>query len=143
VLMIVPSAGAVALTTASRVAGTLAFFVVVLALDVALTFATVVLAFYEITAGRAVRYSIAVTRAQWPTCALYVLLAPLAIHLTLLAIPARTVRVAVMLPLQFLIAVLALAIKGATVLFYADHYLRDGARMPAAPGGEAVIPPEA
>lgn len=141
VLMIVPAAVAIAFSLASRVAGTLAFFVVGLLLDVALTFATVVLSFYDMKAGDAVRYSIAVTQAQWPACAVYVLLAPLAINLTFVVLPARTIDVAVMVPLQLLIAAAALALKGATVLFYADNYLRVSSHEVTPSGDEGSMSP--
>ena len=86
-----------------------------LAVDILLTFATVVLSFFEMTAGAAVRYSWAVTHAQWPRCALYVLAAPLALHMTFVVFPARDMPEALYLTVSLVITTIALACKGATV----------------------------
>ena len=91
-------------------------------LDVALTFATVGLAFNEGTAREALRHSLHVLRAQWPQCAWYALTPPLAIQVVSQLLPRSTLSLPSRFALDFTIAVFALLCKGATVLFYADRY---------------------
>jgi hypothetical protein len=122
VLAIVPIAVAVGLQLANDLVGAIAFFAVSLAIDVVLTFATVVLAFFDMKAGDAVRYSWAVTKAQWPASAPYVVIAPLALHLTFMVVPANDMPLAVYLVISVAIALVALLCKGATVFFYSDRY---------------------
>ena len=132
-LIVIPAALASLLRQDHEVLGAFALLVVWLALDILLTFATVVLSFFAMTAGDAVRYSWAVTRAQWPRCALYVLAAPLALHLTFVVFPVRDMPVALYLGVSLVIMVVELACKGATVLFYRDHYLAADVLPPPEP----------
>ena len=132
VLMLVPSIAFAAIRSVNEVAGTIALFVLLLVVDVMLTFATVVLSFFEMTAGEAVRYSWAVTKAQWPASAPYVIAAPLALHLTFMVVPAAEMPAAVYLVISLAIALLALLCKGATLFFYSDRYFA-AADEPALP----------
>jgi hypothetical protein len=132
VLFAVPLVLAAGLRSANELAGAAALFVVGVTIDILLTFATVALSFFDMTAGDAVRHSWAVTRAQWPGAALYVLAAPIALHLTFVVFPVRDIPVALYVVVSLLILVLELACKGATVLFYSDHYL----------GADVLPPPE-
>ena len=97
--------------------------VVVVAIDVSLTFATAALPFSDFNAGQAVRHSWAVVRAEWPACAYYVLVPPLAIQLMFRLLPRDGLPLAGILAAQLLVGVIALVCKGATMLFYADRYL--------------------
>lgn len=91
-------------------------------LDVVLTFATVTMAFYDSTAWKAVRHSLIVIRQQWPTCAWYVFVPALTLQLVTLLPRGSVAAAAVDFVASLVVAMVALVIKGATVLFYSDRY---------------------
>jgi hypothetical protein len=70
-----------------------------------------------------VRHSLAVVREQWPACAYYVLVPPLAIQMVLRVVPQDELNVVALLGLHMVTATIALICKGATMLFYVDRYL--------------------
>jgi hypothetical protein len=107
----------------TSLAATLLWALVFLVVDASITFATATLPFAEYTAGQAVRHSLAVVREQWPACAYYVLLPPLAIQMILRVVPQDELNVFALLGLQMVTATIALVCRGATMLFYADRYL--------------------
>jgi hypothetical protein len=121
-LLVLPMAAVFAATGGSGVALWTFSVVTGVILDVVLTFATVTLAFYDSTAGNAVRHSLIVIRQQWPTCAWYVFVPALTLRLIAL-LPRGSVAAAVVYFVASLgVAMLVLIVKGATVLFYSDRY---------------------
>ncbi|MFN8025149.1 MAG: hypothetical protein U0W40_01985 [Acidimicrobiia bacterium] len=139
VVILVPGVAFVVISRSlGEIPSRVGLFVMMYVVDVLLTFATVVLALFDITAGAAIQYSWQVTKAQWPASALYVLVAPLALHLAFVAVPATEMPLAVYLAVSLATAAFALACKGATVLFYADRYLTHAA---VAPEPEPLPPP--
>jgi hypothetical protein len=133
-LVVVPVVAIVAVTDQGTVAQSLLLLLVFAAIDIALTFATVVLAFAELAAGDAVRHSLAVVREQWPACLYYVLVAPLAVQLFFTVVPRDSMSIAVLVPVIVSVAVFKLLCQGATVLFYADRYLVPESRPLTGPG---------
>ena len=133
VLMLVPAFVAAAVGSGNAVAGRVLLLAIILTLDILLTFATVALAFWEMKAGDAVRYSWAVAKAQWPQCALYVFAAPLALNLVFTVIPYRDMPAVVYVLVSLAIALFGLACKGATLFFYSDRYLSASAPLPSPP----------
>jgi hypothetical protein len=121
-LVAVPFIVALAATDSNSLERTLLVLGVVAVFDAAFTFAPAGLAFTNGTASDALWHSIAVLRAQWPKCAWYVLIPPLAIQSVLQIVPRSTLSLAVLLAFDLALAAFALLCKGATVLFYADRY---------------------
>lgn len=123
IVLVVPLGVIVAATDNGTFLQGLLLLVLFAAIDVALTFATVVLAFTDLRAGDAVRHSLAVTREQWPACLYYVVVAPLAIQLLFTVVPRDTMALPVRLAVILVVGIFKLACQGATVLFYADRYV--------------------
>jgi hypothetical protein len=96
------------------------------AVEIALTFATVVLVFSELTALDAIRHSVHVIRIEWPSSAWYTLAAPLTIQGLVLALPSSSVGLGVRLATLAIDAVVRLFCVGAVVLFWADRYMMVG-----------------
>ena len=97
-----------------------------LAMEVALTFATVVRVFSDISAVDAIRHSVHVIRVEWPSSLWYALAAPFTIQAILLALPAGSVTVGVRISTLVVTAVVRLFCVGAVVLFWADRYMMVG-----------------
>jgi hypothetical protein len=97
-----------------------------LLLEIALTFATVVRVFSDITAGDAIRHSLHVIRVEWPSSLWYALAAPLTVHALVLALPPSTVGVGVRVATLTVDAVIRLFCVGAVALFWADRYMMIG-----------------
>jgi hypothetical protein len=97
--------------------------VVVLAIDVSLTFATATLPFGEYNAPQAIVHSWSIVRTQWPACAFYVLVPPLAFELMFRLLPNESLPLPAIFASQLAVGAIALLCKGATMLFYADRYL--------------------
>lgn len=106
-------------------------------LDVALTFATVVLAFHNVGAEDAVRRSVAILRAEWPDCAWFVLVPPLAVNIGFQILPNESVSLTARFAVGLAVELVAVLCKGATVLFYADRYPIPGMPDPV-PGEEKL-----
>jgi hypothetical protein len=122
-ITVIPFVWILVATDQGSLVQTLLLFALFAVIDLALTFATVVMAFFDMSAGDAVRTSLAIVREQWPSCSFYVLVAPLALQLVVALLPRDSIGSATRLLAIAAVAVVKLACQGATALFYADRYL--------------------
>ena len=97
-----------------------------LAMEVALTFATVVHVFSDISAVDAIRHSVHVIRVEWPSSLWYALAAPFTIQAIVLALPVHSVTVGVRIATLVVTAIVRLFCVGAVALFWADRYMMIG-----------------
>jgi hypothetical protein len=103
----------------ARPAGYLLVFAgISLVLDIGGTFVTPALAFSTRSARRAAGIGLAMLRAEWPRCAWYALVPPLAIILVARALPRSTLGVIPDAALGVTASMLGLWFKGATAAYY-------------------------
>jgi hypothetical protein len=107
-----PAAPKVARVAAQR----LQLSMVVVPIDIALTFVTSALVFTTRSAWRALRIGVAMIRQTWPRSGLYVLCPPLALNMLNVIYPTNIL--AVRLVTTAGLALLALLAKGSTAAFY-------------------------
>jgi hypothetical protein len=104
------------------------FYLLLIAMDFALTFVTSALAYTTRSARRAVHIGFGMIRQTWPSCALYVLCPPLALNVMAFMFPVS--MSGVRLVLDVVLALAWLLAKGAIAAFYLRErgsYSDDGA----------------
>lgn len=96
----------------------LIFAAVSIVLDIGGTFVSPALAFSTRSARRSVDIGLRMLRSEWPRCAWYALVPPLALVLLVQSIPRSTLGVIPVAGLGVLASMLGLGFKGATAAYY-------------------------
>jgi hypothetical protein len=109
--------------------------IIMIAVDLALTFVTSALAFSTSSAREAIRIGLSMIRRTWPRSGLYILCPPLALNMLNTIYPTQIPLVS--LVTTSALALLALITKGATAAFY----LRERPVDADAPASAVVSPP--